>query len=301
MDLYTLKPIEFKLAFVLADTADDAGRVQLNKSEIARRVGIGRTSLYSALRTLGQMGIWDDEKSVFNSEMCSFSEQVSVHEANRCSLNEQVSAHEANRCSLNEHIGPQTPNVRANITAFTNVKASSCTNNNNNGVDDVEENVGKDDPIIQENDIAAPIDTNDLIADLDDEERESFAEMLDIWADLDPQARCLDPGPWFKKLIRAYGHKIAAGGLLRLQITNFWIEGLENPKAYARYIVKVLDGIKENGLPPLGESPPVNGGVTSAANNPYKSNKNDPHYDKWSDPAQFVGLPASSITAECAE
>ena len=203
----------------------------------------------------------------------------------------------------NGHTSPESPNACANITAFTNVKASFCTtnNNNNNGVDDVEENTGKDDPIIQENDIAAPIDTNDLIADLDDEERESFAEMLDIWADLDPEARCLDPGPWFKKLIRAYGHKIAAGGLLRLQITNFWIEGLENPKAYAGYIVKVLDGLKETGLLPLGENPPVNGGITSAANNPYKSNKNDPHYDKWSDPAQFVGLPASSITAECAE
>ena len=200
----------------------------------------------------------------------------------------------------NGHTGPESPNACANITAFTNVKASSCTTNNNNGVEDVKENVGKDDPIIQENDIAAPIDTNDLIADLDDEERESFAEMLDIWADLDPEARCLDPGPWFKKLIRAYGHKIAAGGLLRLQITNFWIEGLENPKAYAGYIVKVLDGLKENGLPPLGENPPENGGVTSAANNPYKS-KNDTQYDKWSDPAQFAGLPASSITAECAE
>ena len=202
----------------------------------------------------------------------------------------------------NGHTGPQTPNACANIASFTNVKDSTLTRvkvGTATGLIDPPAVVAlepfSDDDIIADNDIASTPDGEP--DELDVAANEAVKEMASLWADLDPDALCIDPSPWFRKLIFEYGADIPVAAIRQFYLDDRTLDDLENPVAFKGYFRRICDRLKTEGIP----APPVNGGITSAANNPYKSNAKNPQYDKWSDPAQFVGLPASSITAECAE
>lgn len=202
----------------------------------------------------------------------------------------------------NGHTGPKSSNACANIASFTKVKDSTLTKvkvGTATGRIDPPAVAAlepfSDDEIITDNDIASTPD-DDPPVELGDEANEAIEEMASLWADLDPDALCLDPTPWFRKLIFEYGAEIPVAAIRQFYLDDRQLDDLENPVAFKGYFRRICDRLKTEGIP----APPVNGGVTSAANNPYKS-KNDPQYDKWSDPAQFAGLPASSITAECAE
>jgi hypothetical protein len=305
MTILNLNGTEIKALFVLVTLADDDGRVGLKRAELASRVGVSPNTLRGALRALNAVGIWDDSASIIdlveaqNLTMAAFGIVKSSLFDDESSSNTQ----NLTMKSSNRHYLTKSSNARANITSFTNVKDSTLTKvkvGTATGLIDPPAVAAlepfSDDEIITDNDIASTLD-DDPSVELDDEANEAIEEMASLWADLDPDALCLDPTPWFRKLIFEYGAEIPVAAIRQFYLDDRQLDDLENPVAFKGYFRRICDRLKTEGIP----APPVNGGVTSAANNPYKSNKNDPHYDKWSDPAQFVGLPASSITAECAE
>ena len=293
-----LNGTEIKTLFALVGLAGQGGRVGVTRAELALMVGVSANTLRGALRSLNAFGIWNDSASEIDVELAysltipvfagvvknAIFDDSAIKYAKTDSVPSSNTQKLTTECAKIDDL-PKSSNACANIASFTNVKDITLTK-----VKVGTASVPNGTPVVvePENENAVP-----LAGPTDDDSEfaaESFEEMAALWADIDPDAVCIDPTPWFNKLIVEYGADVPVAAIRQFYLDDRTLADLENPAHFKPYFRRICDRLKTEGLPaPAG---PI---VTTSANNPYTP---DESYDKYSDPKQFNGLPSSAVYAD---